>query len=242
MTGRAESMRRGGRMTIREIYERFDSIGSCVFATVNGDEPETRIAHFLACDEEGLYFMTMTTKPFYRQLKESGKVSVCGMSASSAVTMREDGMLEMAPGYFIRVTGDVREVAMEEIKAKNDPAFNYGIEDQQRYPAMTTFVLYRAKGEIFDYDFDMKFRDHKLERERFSFGGHPVEKAGLTITEACIGCGTCERVCTFKAIRREGTKYVIDGSRCDECGDCWVHCPAHAVRHKGLPEVPGDRA
>lgn len=235
-------MRRGGRMTIREIYERFDSIGSCVFATVNGDEPETRIAHFLACDEEGLYFMTMTTKPFYRQLKESGKVSVCGLSASSAVTMREDGTLDMAPGYFIRVTGDVREVAMEEIKAKNDPAFNYGIEDQQRYPAMTTFVLYRAKGEIFDYDFDMKFRDHKLERERFSFGGHPVEKAGLTITEACVGCGACESVCTFKAIRREGNMYVIDGSRCDECGDCWVRCPVHAVRHKGLPEVPGDRA
>lgn len=221
-------------MTIREIFERFDGIGSCTFATVGGDGyPETRIAHFLACDEEGLYFMTMTTKPFYRQLKASGRVSACGLGASSAVTQTEDGRLEMEPGYFIRVTGDVREVSMEEIRAKNNPDFDYCIEDVQRYPAMTTFVLYRAKGEIFDYDFDMLHRDHKLERERFSFGGFPVEKAGLVITEACVGCGACMEACSFRAIRREGERCVIDGARCDECGNCWTVCPAGAVRHKG---------
>ena len=136
---------------------------------------------------------------------------------------------------WVRVS-DVREVSMEEIRAKNNPAFAYCIEDQQRYPAMTAFVLYRAWGEIFDYDFDMKKRDHKLERERFCFGGHRVEEPGLVITESCTGCGRCMKVCTFKAIRREGERYVIDGSRCDECGDCWVHCPAGAVRHKGLPQ------
>lgn len=43
---------------------------------------------------------------------------------------------------------------------------------------MTAFVLYRAKGEIYDYDFARKNRDHKLERERFSYGEFPVEKAG----------------------------------------------------------------
>ena len=122
---------------------------------------------------------------------------------------------------------------MDEIRAKNDPSFAYGIEDLERYPAMTTFVLYRAKGEIYDYDFDMKNRDHKLERERFSFGGFPVEPAGLQITEACIGCGSCMEQCSFKAVRREGDRYVIDGSRCDECGNCFVHCPAGAIRHKG---------
>ncbi len=231
---RMRAVHQENTMTIQEIFDRFDSIGSCVFATIGNDYPETRIAHFLACDEEGLYFMTMTTKPFYRQLKESGRVSACALGADPSVRMTEDGLLEMKPGYFIRVTGDVREVSMEEIKAKNNPDFVYGIEDQERYPAMTTFVMYRAKGEIYDYDFDMKTRDHKLERMRFSFGDFPVEKAGLTITDACIGCGTCMRGCSFKAIRKEGDRYVIDGSRCDECGNCWVHCPAGAVRHKGL--------
>ena len=222
-------------MTIQEIFGIFDRIGSCTFATVGGDGyPETRIAHFLAQDDEGLYFMTMTTKPFYRQLKESGRVSVCALSANPAVTLTDDGRMEMEPGFFIRLTGDVREVSMDEIRAKNNPAFSYGIEDVERYPAMTTFVLYRAKGEIYDYDFDMLHRDHKLERQRFSFGGFPVEKAGLTITEACVGCGKCMKACTFRAIRREGERCVIDGERCDECGNCWLVCPAGAIRHRGL--------
>jgi hypothetical protein len=36
---------------------------------------------------------------------------------------------------------------------------------------MTAFVIHRARGEIFDYDFDKQHRDHKLERDRFSYGG-----------------------------------------------------------------------
>lgn len=220
-------------MTIKEIFERFDKIGCCTFATIDGQYPETRIAHFLVYDEEGIYFMTMNTKPFYRQLKETGKLSVCGLYADTAVKTKSDGTLEFDDGYFIRITGDVREVTIDEIKAKNNPAFSYCIEDNKRYPAMTAFVLYRAKGEICDYDFARKNRDHKLERERFSHGEFPIEKAGLTITDRCIGCGKCEKVCTFNAIQKVGAKYSINSNRCDECGNCYINCPAHAILHKG---------
>lgn len=64
-------------MDIKDIFEKDDKIGCCTFATINGDYPETRIAHFLAYDKEGLYFMTMTTKPFYKQLKQTGGKSAC---------------------------------------------------------------------------------------------------------------------------------------------------------------------
>lgn len=131
------------------------------------------------------------------------------------------------------MTGDVREVSMKEIKAKHRPDFAYCIEGQERYPAMTAFVIYRAKGEIFDYDFEKEHRDHKLERERFSYGGFPVVAPGLHITENCIGCGSCENVCTFGAIYQEGNQYHINGTCCDECGDCWIHCPVQAIVHKG---------
>ena len=57
-------------MTIKEIYEKFDKIGCLTFATVNEEgEPETRIAHLRGYDNEGIYFMTMFTKGFYRELK-----------------------------------------------------------------------------------------------------------------------------------------------------------------------------
>lgn len=224
-------------MTIQEIFDRFEKIDCCTFATVDGEYPETRIAHFLVCDEEGIYFMTMNTKPFYRQLKANGKLSVCGMSAATAVSERPDGELHFDPGFVIRLTGDVREVSIDEIRAKNDPAFNFCIEDNARYPAMTAFVIYRARGEVYDYDFEKERRGHKLERERFSYGGMDYEKSGLTITDKCIGCGTCERNCTFGAIYEENGSYKINGARCDECGNRFVHCPVGAVVHKGRADV-----
>lgn len=220
-------------MKIAEIYRLFDQIGCCIFATVDGAYPETRIAHFLTCDEEGLYFMTSKTKPFYRQLKETGKVSVCGLCAKSEVGIADDGNLIFDAGYFIRLTGDVREISVEDLQAKNDPSFAYCLADQQRYPAMTTFIVYRAKGEIFDYDFEKHSRDHKLERERFTYGGFPMVLPGLSITERCIGCGKCTKVCTFDAIVPDGNRYRINGSRCDECGNCFIVCPSGAIFHKG---------
>lgn len=220
--------------TINDIFELFDRIGCCTFATIDGEYPETRIAHFLVYDEEGIYFMTMNTKPFYKQLKATGKVSVCGLAAATRVVTTEENLLEFDPGYFIRLTSDVREVTINEIKAKNNPAFRYCIEDNERYPAMTAFVIYHARGEVYDYDFDKIHRSHKLERRRFAYGGMKYEPAGLTIlTDKCIGCGICQKGCSFNAIEPDGEKYRINPNRCDECGDCFTNCPAGAVRHKG---------
>ncbi len=221
-------------MDIKEIFDCFEQVGCCTFATIDGDYPETRIAHFLCWDDEGLYFMTMNTKPFYRQLKETGKVSVCALNANTQIIGETDLGYVMEPGCMVRLTGDVREVTIEEIKAKNDSRFDYFIEDNGRYPSVTGFVIYRAKGEVYDYDFERVHRNHKLERTRFSFGGMPVEEAGLHIdSKKCIGCGKCAQVCSFTAPYRKGETYAINGTRCDECGNCYVACPVGAVIHKG---------
>ena len=63
-------------MDIADIYEKFDQIGCLTFATIDKDIPQTRIAHLFAHDNEGLYFRTMITKPFYEQLKKTEKVSM----------------------------------------------------------------------------------------------------------------------------------------------------------------------
>ena len=220
-------------MTIQEIFNAFDKIGCCTFATLDDGYPETRIAHFITHDEDGIYFMTMNTKPFYKQLIQTNKLLVCGLCASPNVAHLDDGNIAFDDGYFVRITGDVKEVTIDELKAKNNPIFKFCIDDNQRYPAMTAFVLYRAKGEIYDYDFEKVNRSHKINRARFSYGGFPVIKAGLTITDKCTSCGKCEKTCSFDAIYKTAEKYEIDGSRCDECGNCFVTCPSNAIIHKG---------
>lgn len=221
-------------MTMKEIYEKFDKIGCVTFSTKAGDLIESRIAHFFACDEDGLYFRTMNTKPFYKQLREGKTVSVCGMYPVTQVAHDENNLPSFEPGYTMRITGDVRELSMEEMEAKaaHDRNFNVAVFDVKKYPATRIFVLYRAKGEYYDFDYAKKHRDHKLERERFAYGGTEAEQAGLLITDSCIGCGKCAKVCTFDAIQ-PGEKYFIRGNRCDECGNCYMVCPVHAIRAKG---------
>ena len=123
---------------------------------------------------------------------------------------------------------------MEEVeeKAAHNRDFNVAVYDIKKYPATRIFLIYRAKGECYDFDYAKEHRDHKLERERFSYGGMEVEPAGLTITEQCIGCGKCQSVCSFDAIV-PGTPYRILGNRCDECGNCYVNCPVGAITSKG---------
>lgn len=217
-------------MNIENIYEKFDKIGCLSFSTINGEDIESRIAHFFAYDDEGLYFRTMSSKPFYKQLKTSSKVSVCGMYPKTSVEHDENNLPYFLPGYTMRISGDVRELSLKEVqeKAKYDRNFNVAMFDIKKYPTTKIFVLYKAKGEYYDYDFSKEHRDHKLERERFTYGGATIESSGFKINNSCIGCGKCISVCTFDAIKK-GNPYEIMGQRCDECGSCVINCPVNAI-------------
>ena len=218
-------------MTIADIFEKFDRIGCLAFATIDGDTPQTRIAHLFAYDDEGLYFRTMNVKAFYGQLKRSGKVSVCGMYPKTQVSHNTEGMPLFPPGYTIRATGDVKEISLDALKEKaaSDEMFVLGVKDVEKYPAMTTFCLYRAWGEIFDFDFEMEQRSHKLLRIPFSFGGVEIPFRGVRISDRCTSCGACQMSCSFKAIDEVDGLFVIDHAKCDVCGDCSIVCPAGAI-------------
>lgn len=223
-------------LSIQEVYEKFEEIGCCAFVTLDGrGGVDSRIAHFFAWDEEGLYLRTMAVKPFYRQLKEGGKLSVCGEKTEGPCVWDEDSMPHFQPGTMMRVSGSVRELTSEEVAAKaaENPQFAVMTYDTNKYPEMRAFVLERAWGELYDYDFNCVHMDHKVQRERFAWGGAAFVEPGLTITDACIACGKCAEVCTHKAIV-EGDPYRIRGERCDECGNCYHVCPSGAVVSKGI--------
>ncbi len=222
-------------MKIFEVYEIFEKIGCCSFSTVTSDGfPVSRIAHFVAYDQDGLYFSTMNTKPFYQQLKESGgKISVCGMKGSTHVDKIDQENISFEPGYFARLTGVAEEISTAELRAKDNPIFTFFLADQQRYPAMVAFVIRSFQGEIYDYDFEKVNRPYKLERYRFKQGDFSITSPGFTISDACVNCGKCVENCSFSALQPGENKPKQLRNRCDECGDCVVVCPVNAIKHKG---------
>ncbi len=218
-------------MTIKEIYEKFDRVGCLTFATINEKgEPETRIAHLRAYDDDGIYFMTMHTKGFYRELKANGKLSICGLCARPEIEHDKNGFPIFDGGYFVKLTGEVTEVAIEDIVAKQNPIFDFCIKDREKYNAMVVFCITKARGEVFDYDFQKINRKNKLEREYFAFNGIAEEYKGMKIdNDKCISCGVCKEKCSFLAIEEENGIFTIDKHRCDECGDCLINCPVEAI-------------
>lgn len=48
-----------------------------------------------------------------------------------------------------------------------------------------------------------------------------------TITDECVGCGSCIGVCPVKAIK-EGEPFIIT-SKCNSCGKCVEICPVEAI-------------
>lgn len=218
-------------MTIQEIYNAFDKIGCLSFTTVDENNcPESRIAHLRGCDDDGIYFMTMYTKPFYRHLKANNNIAISGLCASTEVTHDSNGLPLFEPGYSIRMTGTVEEIPISTIKAKNNPIFDVCIKDQRKYPAMVIFCITSARGDIFDYDFEKVTRENKLERVYFAYNGAEIKPRGLILNqEKCISCGMCKNACSFLAIQKDDRKFSIDPNRCDECGDCLLACPVKAI-------------
>lgn len=220
-------------MTIKEIYEYAAKIDILVFSTIHDGEVHSRVAHFNGYDDEGIYFRTMSNRPYGRQLLKTGKVTVCGMTDISVNKDENNQNPAFPPGYSFRLIGEVKQVSKEAIieKAKTNQMLQVAVDDMQTYPTMAegNFVIYKAKGEIYDFDFNKVNRDHKLLRTRFEFGGAKVNPAGPRITEQCTECGMCYEVCTSDAII-QGSPYQVDSTKCSDCGSCINVCPAEAIQ------------
>ena len=62
-------------------------------------------------------------------------------------------------------------------------------------------------------------------------------KAEYFTTDACVRCGTCERICPVGNIKADSL-LITFGDNCQQCMACIQWCPERAVSH---PNVPKDR-
>lgn len=197
--------------TMEEVREKaFSLIGQIQYipaATVNHGQPENRILDFNRLSDGNLYFMTSRGKPTYDQLSARPELVL-----NTLIDHR----------YSLRLRAWVSEVTDSEIW---DEFFGRNPGTKLMYrknlDIIALFRLDSGEGEIFHL-----YAAERIRRLRFAFGGKQTLPMTYRITDACVGCGTCQENCVEQAIYLgEDRKYHIREMDCDDCGICYTKCP-----------------
>ena len=155
-----------------------------------------------------MYIVTSKGKPFYEQLEETGEIALSAMCPDC---------------QSLKFYGKVKKVEkkwVDEVFRQN-PGMNEVYPGDTRY-ILDAFLIYEGYGEWFD------LLNYPINRETFSYGT-AEEVCGFRITDLCIGCGACLKVCPQKCIE-EGIPFAIRREHCLQCGACMEVCPAGAVK------------
>jgi len=208
-----------------ESYLRYivNEIHTTIVATVDDEGlPVTAAIDMMDADDNSLYFLTARGKSFYDRLKKRGFLALTALKG-------EDTMTSVA----VSVRGKVRELGYDripELFEKNPYMYTiYPTEESMK--ALTVFQIYEGTGEWFDLS------KKPIERASFTFGCDEDEAVGKMpegyyITDACIGCGSCEAVCPQNCIITDSVPYMIEQEHCLHCGNCLEACPVGAVERR----------
>lgn len=206
-------------MTAKDYLQLIsDEIHTTIVATVDDKGlPVTAAIDMMMSDERGLYFLTARGKSFYDRLTKRGYLALTALKG-------EDTMHSLA----VSLRGKVRELGPELLPV----LFEKNLYMAEIYPteasreALTVFQIYEGSGEYFDLS------KRPIERASFSFGGAENRAEGYTITDACIGCGSCVAVCPQSCITGGEPPFMIRQEHCLHCGNCLRACPVGAVIRK----------
>ena len=93
--------------------------------------------------------------------------------------------------------------------------------------AQKHFIQPASKEEI---DFYEGYKAHAIEYSA------SIDKPRYKVSDKCIGCGICTRVCPKGCIRIEEGRPVYDYSNCFGCMSCIHACPRKAIGYAALNE------
>lgn len=198
-------------------------IHSTVFATVDKEGlPVARVIDIMLTDESSLYFITAKGKEFYHQLIDKKFVAISGMTT-------EEGSLNKKA---ISIRGKVENIGnrlLDQVFEENPYMADIYPTKESRI-ALEVFRLYEGTGEYFDLS------TKPITRKRFVIGIKSelleTKQHGYFITENCIGCGACVKVCPQNCICTEKVPFEINKENCLHCGNCLTACEFHSVIKK----------
>ena len=195
-----------------------NEIHTTIVATVDDEGlPVTAAIDMMDSDENGLYFLTAKGKGFYDRLKKRGFLALTAIKG-------QDTMSSVA----VSVRGKVKELGYERIPVlfEKNPYMHQIYPTKDAMHALTVFQIYEGTGEWFDLS------KKPIERASFTFGGAQEKMEGFFIADACIGCGSCLKVCPQDCISADSIPFRIEQAHCLRCGNCMTACPAGAVQKR----------
>lgn len=203
-------------MDLKTCLKKMQLVGVLAFATVDKDgAPQIRNISAIHYESDALYFYTARGKNFCQELLEDGRVQILCYTKYKEM---------------IRLSGKAYAVREEEQEKWRDTIF-----EEQPYLANVYPGNIRSIGIIFCIDqgeveyFNLGV--NPIFRETYSLGNAIIREKGYVITDACIGCGKCEKLCPQRCIER-GTPYKINQQHCLHCGNCYENCPVQAIMRK----------
>lgn len=202
-------------MDVQKCLKILREVKDVAFATVDKNGmPQVRIIDVMLIEEGKLYFCTARGKNFYQQLTGSGHVAVTGLNSDY---------------QMIRLSGEAHRLPDQ--KKWIDRIFEENPAMKDVYPGDSRYILEPFcvdQGHLEFFDLGKS----PIVRESFALGGCDIELKGFEITDACIGCGMCERNCPQQCIE-SGEPFFIRQKHCLHCGLCFEKCPVQAIRKRG---------
>lgn len=199
-------------MNAEKCLKMLREIKDVSFATVDeNSNPQIRIIDIMIAEGEKIYFCTARGKDFYRQLEKNANVAVTGMNKDY---------------QMIRLNGAAHKLSEQKMWIDRifdeNPSMNGVYPGDSRY-VLEPFCIDNGNVEFFDLG------QSPIVRENFALGSSKQTFKGFEITDKCIKCKKCERVCPQKCI----CDFKINQSHCLHCGLCFEKCPVGAIKRLG---------
>ena len=172
----------------KKYVDLFRQVKIATAATVDAEgHPQARIINVMLAEDDGMYIVTSKGKPFYKQLVETGEIALAAM-CPDCQSLKFTGKLRIADKSWV-----------DKVFEQN-PGMNEVYPGESRY-ILDAFHIYEGHGEWFD------LLHYPISRETFSYGGEDEEHNGFEITDQCVGCGKCAKVCpagVIDMVQKEG--------------------------------------
>ncbi len=205
-------------MDAKTCLEKLRLVGVLSFATVDENgAPQIRCISAIHFDKERFYFFTARGKNFCRELLSDGRVQILAYT-------RFKEMIRLS-ARAVPVSDERQGSCIETIFAEQPYLANVYPDDTRNIGII--FEIKDAEIEYFNLGVNPIFR------ETYAIGSGRAEPLkGYKITDRCVCCGKCEKVCPQRCIQ-SGKPFEIAAEHCLHCGACFEGCPVKAVERLG---------